>query len=206
LAAVDLLSSPAVVLVGSPREVAEASRAVARIDRALPKMSLREVQAHPLRGLRAADVVTLMASVAPFGASEPTLVAEPITNSVVIRGNAQETANLGDLLALLDDPTAKDLPPFEAVRIAPRSPRDFELVVAAVTASIDPARRAQLALVADAERSVFFVRAEPALRAEVRAAIEAAAAAPAPQTDTDTGADTGADTGTVQDIAPARAD
>jgi len=97
-----------------------------------------------------------------------------VTNAIVLRGDAPELKPIGELIARLDDPMAKGLPPFEAVRIAHRTPGEVRTAVEGALAGIDASRRERLRLVADDALGFLFVRADETLIAEVRAAIAAA--------------------------------
>ena len=173
-----------IVLVGSPREVEAAAMRAARLDRGPEQSRSEEVRLLPLRGLRATDAVELIGSVIPIGGPQPWIVAEPITNAVVLRGNAPDLKPLGELLARLDDPMAKGLPPFEVIQVEHRTPSEVRTAIDAALASAvdgsDPARRERMRLVADDALGVLFVRADAALIAELRAAIAAADVPPPP--------------------------
>ncbi|MEY3144094.1 MAG: hypothetical protein RLY21_2587 [Planctomycetota bacterium] len=184
LLVVDGLREPAILLVGSPREVEAAALKAARIDRATERARTEEVCAVPLRGIRAADAVALVASVMSLGGAAPWLVAEPVTNVVVMRGDARDLKPLVELLARLDDPTAKSLPPFEAIQVSQRAASEVRAAVEVALAGSDAARRDRIRLVADDALGFVFVRADQALIAEVRAAIAAADVPPPPPVET----------------------
>ena len=174
LRVVDDGASSTILLAGSPREVEAAAAMTALIDRQTQGARNEEVRLLPLRGLRAAETVELVGSVTALGGPKPWLVAEPVTNSIVLRGDAPELKPIVELLARLDDPMAKDLPPFEAIRVAHRTPGEVRTAVESALAGIDAPRRERVRLVADDALGFLFVRADETLVAEVRAAIAAA--------------------------------
>lgn len=174
LRVVDDGASSTILLAGSPRDVEAAAAKASFIDRQAKGSRNEEVRLLPLRGLRAAETVELVGSVTALGGPKPWLVAEPVTNAIVLRGDAPELKPIGELIARLDDPMAKGLPPFEAVRIAHRTPGEVRTAVEGALAGIDASRRERLRLVADDALGFLFVRADETLIAEVRAAIAAA--------------------------------
>ena len=179
LLVVDDPASGLVVLLGSPREVDQAARVVARLDRGL-EPAAEEVRLLPLRALRAAEARDLLGLPSVQGGATVLVSVEPLSNTLLLRGVPTRLASMSDLLARLDDPAAKGFAPFEVVRPVHLAPSALAAAVDSALCGADPARRERMRLVADDATQLLFVRADEALMAEMRAAIAAADAPPPP--------------------------
>lgn len=173
LLAVDDPASRLVVVLGSPREVEQAVRIVARLDRGLDPAA-EEVRLLPLRSLGAQEARTLLEPLSVQGGATVLVSQEPLSNTLLLRGAPARLAAMGDLLARLDDPAAKGFAPFEVVRPAHLAPSALAAAVESAVCGADPARRERMRLVADDATQLLFVRADESLMTEVRAAITAA--------------------------------
>ena len=177
LLVVDDPASGLVVLLGSPREVDQAARVVARLDRGLDRglePAAEEVRLLPLRALRAAEARDLLGLPSLQGGATVLVSVEPLSNTLLLRGIPTRLATMSDLLARLDDPAAKGFAPFEVVRPVHLAPSALAAAVELAVCGADPTRRERMRLVADDATQLLFVRADEALMAEVRAAIAAA--------------------------------
>jgi type II secretory pathway component GspD/PulD (secretin) len=179
LLVVDDPASGLVVLLGSPREVDQAARVVARLDRGL-EPAAEEVRLLPLRALGAAEARDLLGLPSVQGGATVLMSVEPLSNTLLLRGIPTRLATMSDLLARLDDPAAKGFAPFEIVRPMHLAPSALATAVESAVCGADPTRRERMRLVADDATQLLFVRADEALMAEVRAAIAAADVPPPP--------------------------
>ncbi|MFM7259517.1 MAG: secretin N-terminal domain-containing protein, partial [bacterium] len=172
--------SNAITIVGSAEAITFADRFIAFTDRE-ERAIAPEMRLLPLKHARAKELATTLTQI--FAArgrtlsqqgivvATPDFAADERTNTLVVSGAAEFSAEVERIVATLDEPGTGARAPLETIALAFARPSEVAANIAKLVVGDDSARRDRTQVVADDAAGVLLVRADPDVLEEIRSIV-----------------------------------